>query len=659
MTQTPLRRYQQRIVDEIGQRNAIVVLPTGSGKTLIATAKISKKRSDSFDFDSSEQNLIMLFVVPTRDLVRQQSSYLEREVPKLRIVSFVSDESKSSLKELLSTTTLNCFDILVTTPAALLATISNLNSSLSWDDISMLVLDECHHTTKHHPYRKMISHWQSQRNRCQLIGLTASCSYKITEKSQREDIERLCGMLHTNLILTANSEEMINDGYHASEAKVDYATSTRDISLQFDFQYASVKLDKKSTLRNSFFRAIKEGIGSEFTRKLVEIVRSLEDSIQLSDSSFRSPIDKKGKGGKLKAWGKSCEKRAKQVKSPTLARQYAYLRHWYEALRLVIIAFPSPPVPHPPPTDEIAFLYLAMMVQEAENPFDSLRTKIERCFDVWQDTFLGVPGRLQRLTDVLDEQYRLFGTSIRIVIFVQHQIAAHVLKFFLQHEPIVMSWAKPVCIHSTNTSGLSMSATDVKLAISAFRTNQANILVATSVAEEGMDIPACNVVVRFDPIQTPVSMIQSRGRARQENSAFVVMEEMKQKPLDMLLEAETLQKQVLKDVSQRSPQLPLQSALDVMPTVNRVPLRASTPRLPTQRRPAPSAVARGNSLARLNKLVQKQGLEISTKCVQEPDTKEWIYQLSVGADVGLSVHRTKKQAKLLAADDLLRKLGKR
>jgi hypothetical protein len=111
----------------------------------------------------------------------------------------------------------------------------------------------------------------------------------------------------------------------------------------------------------------------------------------------------------------------------------------YEALRLVIIAFPSPPVPYPPPTDEIAFLYLAMTIQQIENPFGSLRAEIIRCFDLWQDTFLGAPGRLQRLTDTLDEQYKLLGPSIRVVIFVQHQIASHVLKFSLEREPIVIA----------------------------------------------------------------------------------------------------------------------------------------------------------------------------------------------------------------------------
>ena len=50
-----------------------------------------------------------------------------------------------------------------------------------------------------------------------------------------------------------------------------------------------------------------------------------------------------------------------------------------------------------------------------------------------------------------------------------------------------------------------------------------NIIVATSILEEGLDVQTCNLVIRFDPSATVCSFIQSRGRARMQNSDFLLM----------------------------------------------------------------------------------------------------------------------------------------
>ena len=47
------------------------------------------------------------------------------------------------------------------------------------------------------------------------------------------------------------------------------------------------------------------------------------------------------------------------------------------------------------------------------------------------------------------------------------------------------------------------------------------MLVATRVLEEGLDVPACNLVMRIDKIQTYPSYVQSMGRARHKNSKFL------------------------------------------------------------------------------------------------------------------------------------------
>lgn len=53
--------------------------------------------------------------------------------------------------------------------------------------------------------------------------------------------------------------------------------------------------------------------------------------------------------------------------------------------------------------------------------------------------------------------------------------------------------------------------------------HQLNLLVATNVAEEGLDIQTCCLVVRFDLPQTVSSFIQSRGRARMLTSEYVFL----------------------------------------------------------------------------------------------------------------------------------------
>jgi len=52
---------------------------------------------------------------------------------------------------------------------------------------------------------------------------------------------------------------------------------------------------------------------------------------------------------------------------------------------------------------------------------------------------------------------------------------------------------------------------------------QVNIIVATSILEEGLDVQSCNLVIRFDPSPTVCSFIQSRGRARMRNSDYILI----------------------------------------------------------------------------------------------------------------------------------------
>jgi superfamily II DNA/RNA helicase len=197
------------------------------------------------------------------------------------------------------------------------------------------------------------------------------------------------------------------------------------------------------------------------------------------------------------------------------------LQHLYEAARLVINSRQC--------RLELAFQYLIMAgvlpspAAEATLAVHPQLEQLNECWSSYCTEFCGVA----HLKTVLLRQALRFGDSLRCIIFVQQRVTTHILKHFIDSEP-ELRFIRSDVIYATSspaTAELSVTASQARERLSNFATGQINVLIATSVAEEGMDIPAANCVVRFDHVQTPVSLVQSRGRARQLDSAFVVMRE--------------------------------------------------------------------------------------------------------------------------------------
>lgn len=56
-----------------------------------------------------------------------------------------------------------------------------------------------------------------------------------------------------------------------------------------------------------------------------------------------------------------------------------------------------------------------------------------------------------------------------------------------------------------------------------FKRGEINLIIATSVLEEGIDLQECNLVISYDMPQTFRSYVQSKGRARMQNSTYAIM----------------------------------------------------------------------------------------------------------------------------------------
>lgn len=189
--------------------------------------------------------------------------------------------------------------------------------------------------------------------------------------------------------------------------------------------------------------------------------------------------------------------------------------------------------------------------------------EIQRLQALWMDRHREDFCRLDQLKAALMEQLSHFQSNFRGIVFTQQRVTTHILQHFLEEHvfPAAMAEAEArgdllqglhcdvvYAPSAPATASLRVTPTQAQQRLRDFRSGALNLLVCTSVAEEGMDVPAANCVIRFDAVQTAVSLVQSRGRARQHESVFNVMRQSPKRTLDTLLQAEEAQTAMLTDI---------------------------------------------------------------------------------------------------------------
>lgn len=131
-------------------------------------------------------------------------------------------------------------------------------------------------------------------------------------------------------------------------------------------------------------------------------------------------------------------------------------------------------------------------------------------------------SKVLTLRHLLADYYERTGDA-RCIVFVERRQTARLLQMIFSHlgGPHLRVDILVGC--TSRMAELNVSVRSHFMTTAKFRRGEVNCLFSTSVGEEGLDIPQCNVVVRFDLYKTMISYVQSRGRARHRNSRFVHM----------------------------------------------------------------------------------------------------------------------------------------
>ncbi|TPX64090.1 hypothetical protein SpCBS45565_g06135 [Spizellomyces sp. 'palustris'] len=449
----------------------------------------------------------VIFLVPTVPLVSQQAAKIRANTDLI-----VGEYSRDDISSVAYWDAIGWYHelskrhVLVLTPQIFLNILRHGFMKMS-RDVSLLIIDECHHAVKHHPYNVLMKEFYHTiyppESRPKVFGMTASPIYQKAHTHQ-DSLLRL-QELQTNIdcvvVTVADRKSLHAYVPNASESLVEYAPPSGDTSNTRlsntgaegtpSARYYAHYLDRLRDLCQNFASKQKHEAAEKMGRNMEQIQameeelgpwlagRAAEDLVRGMNSSR----------GYLSGHGKKA--RNQDILEPTKAadpRSYSELEY-APSLCQVTSSDVTPKV-----------MTLLRLIEERAHP----NSTEDNC-----------------------------GSDFRAMIFVERRFTAKVLSVFLNlvaqvRFPILKS--SYVTGHGAqSTSGepgsrSSMTSAYQRKAFDRFRAGDVNTLVVTRVAEEGVDIPACRLVIVFDMFRSHTGYVQSRGRARDlAGSEFIIM----------------------------------------------------------------------------------------------------------------------------------------
>eukprot|EP00928_Gymnodinium_smaydae_P052782 TRINITY_DN36947_c0_g1_i2.p1 TRINITY_DN36947_c0_g1~~TRINITY_DN36947_c0_g1_i2.p1 ORF type:complete len:589 (+),score=63.24 TRINITY_DN36947_c0_g1_i2:74-1840(+) len=428
--------HQHEALRQAVRENCIVILPTGTGKTLIAAMLI--------DLYSTPDSFI-LFIVNNVALVEQQARYLSSVCASPHSVIRTSHMGLHR-------------GVTVGTAGAILA----LMSTLPLHKLSLVVFDEVHHAVGDHPYVQVLN---ILRAHCpvapRILGLTASWLHGELRdlEAKRNNLERVVG---ARIILPAVSDALTNN---ARVTKVNYPDDPQEVRLANDMvewiTNATGQLHPElaqlynAQAQKAVHVELSLGVAglSAFPTAIVEVVES-----QLQAKATHA-LDEFARTSAQSALESATSARELMLRATEV---FKGIGAWGPSSRSL------PGLPCPPPV-------------------------------------MGDPSPKARvLLDLLAER------GGRTLVFVEQVCSAL---------PLAVMLAAFLCEPVLHVSGaLSMQRETREKHLSLFRNGTVRVLVATAALEEGLDIPDCDCVVRFDAFANVKSHVQGSGRARKEGS---------------------------------------------------------------------------------------------------------------------------------------------
>lgn len=525
------REYSLAIASTIGQQNGIVIIPTGLGKTYIALLLMPGC------WQKNPQAKI-LFLAPTKPLCNQHLLTMRTILPTINsclLTGYVAKKSRLPLWQNNS--------IIIATPQTITAELKKNSGVGRFEDVGMIIIDELHHQTGRYDYVHLVEYYQAKKPTIQFLGFTASPDAKI------DTIENWQKQLVVNKQCTqARSFD--------SPDVLPYIHYRNIIPRYLDRKLTPLQKEFKTTLAQHLTELIKKMAGM-LTINISDLFYANEQSliVGIKVSEFNklraiferglSRPDKKDKAYQLISMHAlaMCYRSAINSLNNGLAEFTHYLQRQYDGLQKSNKKFQFKFCHHPQIKKMVQKLYQQRLwKEELPSCIEHRDWQKDENQQAWQIALQD--EKLPVIVDIINK-----SLSEQVLIFTNYRDTLRKVQYYLnQHLP-----NRHVGILTGTSSKLHDPGMKQKEQISTldlFRQQKLDILISTSVGEEGLDFPAVDLVIFYEPIPDIRRYIQRLGRtARHHNGTVQILiyrETEEEKLFNMARHREKMIKEIIK-----------------------------------------------------------------------------------------------------------------
>ena len=453
------RAYQIRSLERCLSASTLMVMPTGFGKTAVEWMVMAE-----YLRNGTEK---IILIAPTTGLVDQQRSMAQQHlnIPNDQIIAYTGETAPAKRKTLWEQAR-----VLMATPQVIRNDAQS--GTIDLREVGLLIVDEAHHATGNHAYAQVGNLFRRARTDGRVLAATASPG---SNSRHIEDVQRNLGV--NQLDVSKRDEPLVKPfdvDMKIHEEFIDLPAELRVLITPLEDHFSS----EVKHLQQLGFLAPKEHVSSgDIEKAQLRASRAIQQ---------------------------------RDVRGYDAARRVADLRRMHMLVNLLKTQ-----------GTDVARSFLE-------------RAEIEGRDGRKTNRLLALPviHELRKSLSDIDELHPKTSVVERLVIQeIGRKPDGKILVFTEFRDTVTnlvsrlssIDGLKPDQFIGQSSRGTQKGMTQKQqlAQLKRFREGEINVLVATSVGEEGLDVPAADLVILYEPVPSAIRAIQRRGRTARQRAGSV------------------------------------------------------------------------------------------------------------------------------------------